>query len=261
MKDRKKEKQQKARQKANHDAAKRGVEEMWQNSTAAKAALKKAGCDLRFYDFLDRFQPEFERIAKESLASFPSLRGIHELDMEAYRSPDLNVIAPGIGRVASLVVQDDFPEYGKADPRGANLSGVTYFCLADDGTLQTLILLPRNPPNTHPHPDMKYIFKLSTLFHELGHVHDVERRINIDPFTGRFDMIEAEVYASLYALDRLAERSFAHSYGLTYDAMVAMSKTAGYIGEVGRRVLEVHDRRTLPSWQTVWDRTPGLGFQ
>lgn len=45
-----------------------------------KAILRSRGCILPFYDYLDSYADEFQRIAQAARTKHPSLLGVHEVD-------------------------------------------------------------------------------------------------------------------------------------------------------------------------------------
>jgi hypothetical protein len=80
--------------------------------------------------------------------------------------------------------------------------------------------------------------KLMTLIHELGHVQDMERSINFDHVAKRCDMIEAEVYAHLYSLERMARMNYSQCFDMLMDALKRAVGGDGYLSEVATLVLQ-----------------------
>ena len=75
------------------------------------------------------------------------------------------------------------------------------------------------------------------LLHELGHVEDLEGKLNIDPESDRFDLIEAEVFANLYCLRQLAERSAANLFDQFLSGMKNGLVADGFMRTVASEVL------------------------
>jgi len=81
----KKEKEKRDRlRKQKYDAEKKQIEEFRKNGALLKPSLRKVGCDLPFYDYLDSYTEEFERVVAAGRSAFPSLMGVHEVDDDDY---------------------------------------------------------------------------------------------------------------------------------------------------------------------------------
>ena len=76
------------------------------------------------------------------------------------------------------------------------------------------------------------------LLHELGHVHDMEREINFNHAAKTFDVIEAEVFAHLYSLRRMAEMNYYHCFHMLVDGLKKALGGDTYLREVAELTLK-----------------------
>jgi hypothetical protein len=173
-----------------------------------KVALRAKGCVLPFYEFLDSYEDEFNAIVRAAALRFPSLVGAFEVDEAEYVTNDFT--AHGVGADwdhLKFNTQDLLAEtYNDRDP-ASNINGNTTAFLAPDGNLRILVWVRHQLKCKFEHREHKYHFKLIALCHELGHVEDLERGINFDVKARKVDIIEAEVYAHLFALAEANRRA------------------------------------------------------
>ncbi len=234
------------------ESEKADIERWREMAPTMKARLRRIGCDLPFYDFLDSYDREFHRIASESIESIPTLLDIQEIDQEGRDDSARPYEFHGYKQVF-FELDGRFAQYVEKNPK-ANVRGSAMFLLNDSGECGTVIRVPRNIKCSFRHPELKYSIKIGALFHEIGHAWDVENRLNIDPGSGRFDVVKAEAFAHCYALERLAEGSFVKMYDTYLCSMRSQSKAAGYVGEIAKLVLEQHTERSLVDWQDHFDQ-------
>lgn len=252
MTKRNREKQRRQRQ-AKYESEKANIENLRQMAPKLKPVLRQIGCDLPFFDYLDSYSGEFSRIVSSAMQQFSSLVGIHEVDDCQFQKPDWTKYGAGSYRRVFFEIDEQFSCYGTSSDSDANIRGSTTFFLDGDGSLRSVVLIPRSPKCSFQHKELKYALKIASLFHELGHIQDAEHRINIDAAAGRFELVEAEAYANCYTLDRLADRCLAQAYSILYDGMQALASSSGYEGDIGRLVLDRHQRREIPNWQDYMD--------
>lgn len=252
----KKQEKKRAKQQRRWDAEKKSIDEFRAAAPEMKRRLRRWGCDLPFYDYLDSYAEKFEQIAKGALKTYPSLRDVHEVDDPTFRSKNWAKLGYGDWRQVQVHFDDKYEnDYGGA-VTDENLCGCASIFYDEHASLRTGIMIRRTVKNWMEHREYKYVTKIVALLHELGHVHDIENRINfkINGDKAEVDIIEAEVFANVFALDRLAEQYLRVSYRTFLDAMRRHSKKTGYIGEVCQKVLERHPERDLVEWQDVRDR-------
>jgi hypothetical protein len=218
-----------------------------------KAYMRNRGCDLPFYDFLDSYEDEFNRITTEAMNTYPSLLGIHEVDEPVYRKRDWSAL--GYGHPIDLTWTNEVGDYDAYNSK-ANLCGVATIFEGEDGRYRTAIMIRRAVKNKFEHKEFKYVTKIAALCHEIGHVHDIENEINFDLKARTADIIEAEVFANLFALKMMAERQLNMSYRQLFDAFPIAMRNGGYLAEVCRRVLERNPQHELVDWQVVRDENP-----
>lgn len=252
---------ERVRQQRQWEAEKKSIEEFWAVAPEMKRRLRRWGCDLAFYDYLDSYTEKFEQIAKDALKTYPSLRKVHEVDEPIFQSKNWAKLGYGNWRQVQVHFEDKYEnDYGGAATH-ENLCGCAAIFYDERGNLRTGIMIRRTVKNWMQHREYKYIAKIVALLHELGHVHDIENSINfkINGDRAEVDIIEAEVFANLFALDRLAEQHLRISYRTLLDAFRQHMKKAGYLGEVCQRVLERHTERDLVDWQDVRERHASSG--
>jgi hypothetical protein len=129
-----------------------------------KSYVKRRGCDLPFYDFLDSYEDEFNRIAAEAMSNYPSLLGIHEADESVYRKRDWSAF--GYGRPIDLHWIYEVADYGDHNSK-ANMCGVASVFEGDDGRYRTAIMIRHAVKNKFEHREFKYVTKIAALCHEI----------------------------------------------------------------------------------------------
>lgn len=201
-----------------------------------KRVLRKRGICLPFYDMYDSYAEEFIKVAAEARSQFSSLLDIIELEDTEYFESDRSSFAPGMRQIL-WDPENEVKGYG-VNSQDANINGCTNAFRAPDGSVRTLVVIRKVVPKTSPHREFKYAFKLVALLHELGHVHDMVREINFDHAAPSFKVIEAEVFAHLYALRRMADRNYYQCFNLLVDALKDSVSADTYLGEVAVRTLE-----------------------
>jgi len=253
------EKEKKLRQqKAKYEDEKATIENFRKVAPKLKPLLRRAGCDLPFFDFLDSYEEEFGRIVTTAIQQFPSLLSIHEVDDSEYLQPDWPKYGVDADKQVFFDIDERFAQYGKNRNSKANIRGSATFFLDDNGGYKSVVLIPRSPKCSFEYKDLKYAFKIASLLHELGHIEDAELRINIDVPEKRFGLVEAEAYANKYALEKLADRCLYQTYRILFDGMVELASSGDYEAEVGRLVLERHSHRQIPNWNEFMDAANGL---
>lgn len=251
-KNRKQEKEKRKRlQKELHEREKQKIEGFQQLGPSIKPVLRRVGCDLPFYDLLDSYVDLFNQISSSALEAMPSLHGIFEVKDNDFRNTVWSKYISEEYRQVKFEIDDRYSDYGKCKRGGSNcrFEGSATFFQKSGEEFKSVILMPCNPKNFVKYKALKYVMKVGILLHELGHVHDAENRINIDPVTGRLDLVEAEAYANCHALERLAELHVVQTYDMFYESIISLSRQVGYRGEIGRRVLDLHPRQSLSRWQ------------
>lgn len=218
-----------------------------------KRLLRAWGCDLPFYDFLDSYAEKFQQLGNEALAKHRSLRAINEVDDATYRSRDWSKLGYGDLRQARIHIDDKYDgDYGLFE-KNANLCGAAAIFHDAEGRLITGVIIRQTVKGWLEHREFKYVTKNVALLHEIGHVHDIENGINfhVEGDDVRVDIIEAEVFANLFALEKLAEAHLRQSYVMMVDALQKHTKKPGFISEVCKLVLERLPQRQLVDWQDV----------
>jgi hypothetical protein len=234
--------QQKAKKHLKWEREDKQIKEYRAKAPYLKSFLRGRGCVLPFYDFLDSYEDEFHRIADAAKAEHPSLLGVHEVDDQSYFEDVLNWSKLGYGHLNQVFfdIEDSVPGYGRKGT-DATMCGCMSTFLDADQNVRTVILIRQTVKIALQHREFKYAFKIASLLHEIGHVHDLENEINFDLSAKRLNLIEAEVFANLFCLEQLAKRCFVHSFRTVESALrdaISQVLTAvqnGGAGEVSRR--------------------------
>lgn len=218
-----------------------------------KLILRGRGCKLPFYDYLDSYSDEFQRIAITAKKEHPSIIGIHEVDDRTFATSEECWSQLGYADLQQVFfnIERCFSDYGTASP-DANLCGSMTAFLDADQNVRSVILIRQTVKGAGQHRELKYALKIASLLHEVGHVQDLEERINFDVPTRRFDVIEAEVFAHLFALERMAQRNLRQSFNMLADGLRDTTPKGGYGAEVARKVLERLPPYQLIDWQSVF---------
>jgi hypothetical protein len=215
-----------------------------------KAELRKLGCNLPFYEWLDSYEAEFAKIVTWGKAEFHTLYDVFEvgkgkLDRQlGWRTLGLPAdwshlrIAFDDEAVQSYILPDD----------NACLRGSTTLFRDSAGLLRSVVRVIKNPEFTAKHKDYRYSLKLPILLHELGHVNDYEKKINLDVDSRSGDLIEAEVYANLFALNECFRRAYYLSGNTLLEALAGYKNALDYRGVVANRVFERFQKPAYRPW-------------
>ena len=194
-----------------------------ETGTQLKPFFRELGCDLQFYDFLDCYQTEYERIEREALSNFPSLIGIHQVSSATLDQTDWNQLGYGHLEPVELTIDERHADYGSLGG-DANMRGCAKFFKDKTGRLQSVILIQKAAKRSRMGADLQYATKIAALTHEVGHVRDAEQN-GVLHFDDKIDIIEAEVVAHLYALEFMSGRHLRQSYDMLYDALASCCRS------------------------------------
>jgi hypothetical protein len=228
------------------------IKNFWAKAPYIKAILQRRGCILPFYDHLDSYADEFRRIADAAQAEYPSLLGVHEVDDAIFSDNEKNWPKLGYGDLQRIVfgIEDGVSDYDTVSA-DANLRGSMSAFLDPDGNLRSVILIQQSVKASVRHREYKYAMKIASLFHEIGHVQDLERGLNFDVPERRLQIVEAEVFAHLFALEQMAQRNLAESLDILVRGLRDAIPQGGYLSEVAKTVLERSPTYQLVKWQKV----------
>ena len=217
-----------------------------------KTILRARGCRLGFYELLDSYGDEFRRVAAAAVESHPTLLGVHEIDEEAYHAEKTDWGVLGYGGTTQWIFEAGagYEDYGRYEGE-ANMCGSMSVLFEPGGAVRSVVRIRDRVPGAFRTRERKYLFKLIALVHELGHVADLEQRLNIEPEADRFDMVEAEVFANLHCFDWLAKRPMKMAFGCLHDTIVKAAAGGGYLAEVSQEVLNRLPAYEIPDWQPV----------
>lgn len=222
-----------------------------------KMILRGRGCVLPFYDYLDSYADEFQRIGETAKHDHPSLIGIHEVDDHTFGENEKNWPKLGYGDLEQVFfnIGEDVPDYGTGS-LDANLCGSMSVFLDPERNVRSVILIRHAVKGSMQHRDLKYALKVASLLHEIGHVQDLEQGLSFDVATRRLRVIEAEVFAHVFALEEMAKRSLVHSFNMLAGGLREAIPEGGYVSEVAKKVLERLPTHQLTNWQTFLERPP-----
>lgn len=244
----KRDKKREARQKQ-WEAERDRFREVQAQAPRVKAVARARGFDLPFFDALDSYETEFHTLVAEARAAHPSLVGVFEVDDEdrALRERQRYGVEPGWEHILFTCSDPAATTYNDPNHEGI-ITGSTTAYREPGGRVRTLVLIRSAVPGAVLHRDGKYAFKLIALLHELGHVEDIEREANFHTTEGVADIIGAEVYAHLHALDRCNRRGLFLSADTLEDALRKYLGGADYRAQVAERVLAVYRRPERRTW-------------
>lgn len=250
------------------DRKKQQAQKQWESENAQllsfrkktpymKMILRSRGCDLPFYDFLDSYESEFAKLVDEFSVSQPTLIGIHEVEEKELDSTDWERFG-GTANLQQIFYDcDDDVASTYGEDKKANVKGNTVTLRDSDGGIHTLVRTCRNMKSRFQHKDLKYALKIPALLHEVGHVIDIERRINFDPDKESCRIIDAEVFANRYALEQCVKRGYRQCLGMWLDSWQNYLDAKDYRGEVARRTLDgAPSESDVLDWNEVLSEPP-----
>jgi hypothetical protein len=249
---------EKALRKRQWDKENESIQNIWRTAPYKKALVRHRGCDLGFYDYLDSFEKEFELLVTEAKKTYPCLMGIHEVDDELWSNHSWDKL--GYGDYEQVIFEDpNLPgEYGKRskhlNPKSLEMAGFASAFIDREGTVRAAISMKRKPHCQQEHKEFLYVAKIMTLCHELGHVHDYFHGINFDIPNKKANIIEAEVFANIYGLDKLAARGHRMGYDMLFEALQTAAQFDDYMGTVGKLVMERTLNKTPANWLTFYNQ-------
>lgn len=224
------------RRRRQHGKLKASFQDLHSKGVYIKRVLRNRGVDLPFYDYYDSYFSEFNKVVADAKSKFPSLLNIVELEDREYFNTDRSSFVDGMQQIF-WDSEQEVTGYGIVS-ENSNISGFTSAFRAPNGEIKTLVILRKSVPKSQPHRENKYVFKLVALLHELGHVLDIEQQLNFNHDAGTFNVIEAEVFAHLHALRRMAERNYYQCFMMLLDALKEYTAAKNYLGDVVNLTLD-----------------------
>lgn len=232
-----------------HRRLKATFEDLHRKGVYIKRLYRLRGIDLPFYDYYDSYFDEFRKVVAEAKEQFPSLLGVFEVEDSEYYGHDRSQFAATMQQIL-WHSDSEYVGYGTRQDE-SNINGYTNAFLSEDGQVKTLVVIRKKVPNSKPHRECKYVCKLVSLLHELGHVCDIERQGNFDHDARTCDVIEAEVFAHLHSLQRMADKNYYQCFSMLVDALKGSSTRSDYLGVVAKRTLELMPGHTLIDLNSV----------
>lgn len=236
--------QRRESRKIEHDKLKTTFDDMHKKAVYLKRVYRQRGIDLPFYDFYDSYFEAFGGVASQAKQQFPSLLDIVEAEDTDYFGMDHSQWAPGMQQIV-WQTERELDGYGTGND-ASNINGYTNAFRAQDGQVKTAIVIRKAIPRSRPHREYKYVLKLIALLHELGHVYDIEREINFKHAAGTFDAVEAEVFAHLYSLERMAKTNYYQCFNMLIEGLRRHAGRSDFMGEVAATTL-----KRMPEYRLV----------
>lgn len=216
---------------------------------AIKASLRAIGCCLPFYESLDSYAQAFTRAIEQARIRFPSLVAVMQVPDEQLQSVDWIQKSDPELVPAEMQLPSDKAAYGVSDDVSTGFEGKSAFFHDRVGKLRSWILIAKK--SIVPDRDLDLGLKTATLFHELGHIEDAELALNLRNDGSIVDIVSAETYAHCSALERLEQECMANVYETYYRAIEQYALFEDYRGEIGRRVITAHPKRSVTDWRLI----------
>ena len=215
-----------------------------------KTALRAQGCVLPFYDLIDPSEDEFKKLIAWAKSQFPTLHEVYEVGPEEESGPKKwkQFGLPDDWKQIKFACDDELAQSYTAEDDDAGLRGGVTAFRDGTGALRTIIEVVKNPKCPFEHKEHRYLFKIPVLLHEIGHVKDYEGIINVNPDSGAIDLIEAEVFANLFALNECYRRAYYMSGTMFFDSLANYRTATDYRGDVVRRVFERFQKPAHRPW-------------
>jgi len=215
-----------------------------------KKALRAKGCVLPFYEVIDSAEDEFRKLVAWAKGEFRTLYEVHEVDLDILKAKKRNewLTLPADWEQIFYDCGDSAAATYNDPDEKANLRGFTAAYRDASGGLHTVVEVVKNPAVQWAHKEYKYLFKIPILLHELGHVKDIENKVCFDVDKKTADLIEAEVYANIFALTECFRRGYYMSAEMFYDSLADYQNDNGYRGEVAKRVFQRFAKPTYKKW-------------
>lgn len=220
-----------------------------------KAFLRSKGFDLPFFDCFDSYEDEFKKLVNWAKIEFPSLHNVYELSREEFEDNDWQKLGlPSDWEQVFFNIDDESAKSYLKKKTDATLEGCTVAFLDGAKNRRTIIKMLKNPQCKYEHKEYKYLWNLPVLLHEIGHVKDHHENINFKPNDEIVDIIEAEVFANLFALNECYRRSYFMSGDFCLESLTQYQEATDYRGEVVRRLLQRFQKPPFVSWQMFYEQ-------
>lgn len=218
-----------------------------------KKVLKARGHVFPFYDYIDSYSNAFKQIAEVAIATHPTLIGVYEVDDEENSGEFWEKFGhTGLNQI-NYKIDDSIKDYGtRSNLSEANIEGGMTSFWDIENNLRSIITIKKNFKSNFRLGELRYVMKIAALFHEIGHVKDLELGINFDIKTRTLNVIEAEVYANLYALEEMKNRNMFHSYNMLLTGLQGTASQGGYAAEVLELVLARLPESRPIDWQPLF---------
>lgn len=223
-----------------------------------KKILHSRGLQFTFLDFLDSYEAEFSKLIDEYLASRPTLIGIYETDDEGFKSTDWARFGGAADwQQVFYNCDDDLQETYGREAKRTNAQGCLVTLRDSNGCIHTMVRIYRDVKCAFQHKEFKYALKIPVLLHEIGHVIDVEERINFDPEKETCRILDAEVFANHYTLEQCVQRGYRQSFKLWLDLWREYVDVKDYRSKVARRTLDKAPLETdIIDWTPLFLQKP-----
>jgi hypothetical protein len=194
------------------------------------------------------YKDEFESIVAWAKERYKSLHSVHEVDQKDMNKEWLlqNVPHHWTCAISDQDWKTDPTDYGSPggmaspffDNHGQLRTVVRVVSNKDTRPPEATINFDNGPRKLHIHGQYKYVCRIPTLLHEIGHVEDYENKINFDLASGKIDHFQGELYAHKFALTECGRRNLQFSAQIYRQLLQAWSGCEGEVGEAAKKALE-----------------------
>ena len=234
------------------------LQECRELAKVARPILEEAGIHFKFFDHADSYVQKFRQIADDAIRDHASLLGVHLVGNEFLDEPKWAEL--GYTDLIPLNIDaNDTIGYGDVpraiDRNRINIRGTCNLFRGKNAEINTIILVPQylGATKTLVHPEQKASMRIGTLYHEIGHVNDVENEINFNFESNTYNVLEAEVYANIYLLEQLSNNDLWFTYSRFREIFEehAINAETGPLYEISRRVLDAASPLEPRDWMQL----------
>lgn len=221
-----------------------------ENRNAARDEAMRRPTDEFVGPFVERYQQTVER----AKARHKSLLGIFECSDELFYEKNTNdkLAHFGLGSFRQVLLDIVGDLDFDVDPsavdgivnerierlKGAQIIGTT--SVVTDGSERRTLVFMRASTGGAENPETTAALKLPALFHEIGHVLDIENRLNFTGTSG--DLVKAEAFAHHYACRELVAGRFRLTLGHYLKGIEELSESPSeYIQVAAKQVMGSYD--------------------
>jgi len=206
-------------------------------------------------EFLGPFVDEYRRVCEKAMRQHGSLIGIFDCPDEVFYDLDTNGrlahfdfgqfqevllnVVDSLDFDADPTTRDGTINKHRPRPVGTSITGCT--SVVSDGSSRRIVVFMRDATGgSEGDPEVKAALKLTALFHELGHVTDIEQGVNYRET--QLELVPAEAFAHRHACRELIAGRYRLPLGYYLDAVEQMTESPSeYVRFAAREVINSPD--------------------